>query len=126
MDTGKGVDTTVLKPVCAQRTCRRQAIGHCSVTFASMFFLVCWAKLFGCGTGLRTWIVHSVWRARAPCVRTGQVSRISGMCVSHSRACETEVLLAGNVWAWMFMVVTWRVRGASLFFTDKSNGVGFR
>ena len=49
------------------------------------------------------------------------------MCVSHSRACETEVLLAGNIWAWMFVtVVTWRVRGASPFFTDKSNGVGSR
>ena len=35
------------------------------------------------------------------------------------------MLLAGNIWAWMFMkVVTWRVRGASPFFPDKGNGVG--
>ena len=70
MDTGKGVDTTVLKPVCAQRTCRRQAIGHCSVTFASMFFLVCWAKLFGYRRGVA--FFHGQKQRRRIQVLTGQ------------------------------------------------------
>ena len=35
------------------------------------------------------------------------------------------MLLAGHMWAWMFMkVVTWRLRGAWPFLTDKGNGVG--
>ena len=73
-----------------------------------MFFLVCWAKLFGCGTEF------------------GKSALCKGCAFrTRGRACETVVLLAGHFWAWMFVkVVTWRVRGAWPFFTDKGNGVG--
>ena len=41
------------------------------------------------------------------------------------RAFRTDVLLAGHICPWIFLkVLTWRVRGASLFFTDKGSGVG--